>query len=54
MAENEGSGSGTGIVAIVAIFVLVVLGMLYVFRGRILGPGTSKTQVNVNIGSPSK
>jgi hypothetical protein len=54
MAENESSGSGASVVAIVAIFVLVVLGMLYVFRGRILNGGGSKTQVDVKVGTPSK
>jgi hypothetical protein len=53
MADNgEGAGSA-GVVAIVAIFVLVILGALYVFRGKIFGGG-SKTSVDVNISAPSK
>ena len=53
MADNGDGGSSTGIVAIVAIFVLIVLGALFVFRGRIFrGGGTNK--VDVNITAPSK
>jgi len=53
MADNgEGAGS-TGVVAIVAIFVLVILAMLYVFRGKIFSGGGSKTSVNVNISAPA-
>ncbi|HXD30331.1 MAG TPA: hypothetical protein VN643_04400 [Pyrinomonadaceae bacterium] len=52
MADNESAGS-TGVVAIVAIFVLVILGALYVFRGKIFGGGGSKTSVDVNISAPA-
>jgi hypothetical protein len=52
MADNEGGGSA-GVVAIVAIFVLVILAMLFVFRGRIFNGG-SKTEINVNVSAPSK
>jgi hypothetical protein len=52
MADNDGGGSA-GVVAIVAIFVLVILGVLYVFRGRLLGGGGGKTQVDVNISAPA-
>lgn len=50
MAESE-SGSSTGIVAIVVIFVILVLAALYVFGGRIF---RGKQDVDVNITVPSK
>jgi hypothetical protein len=52
MADNGDGGSNTGVVAIVAIFVLVVLGLLFVFRGRLLKGGTSKTDINIT--TPAK
>jgi hypothetical protein len=52
--EAEGGGSsGVGVVAIVAIFVLVVLFGLYMFRGRIFG-GSGTQKIDVNIQAPSK
>lgn len=48
MAEEGGGGSNTGIVAILAILVIVILVGLYVFRGRIFGGGgTQKIDVNI-------
>jgi hypothetical protein len=52
MAEGEGGGS-TGVVAIVAIFVLVILIGLFMFRGRIFGGGGTQ-KIDVNIQTPSK
>jgi hypothetical protein len=52
--EAEGGGtSGVGVVAIVAIFVLVILFGLYMFRGRIFGGG-GQQKIDVNIQTPSK
>ena len=52
--EAEGGGtSGVGVVAIVAIFVLVILFGLYMFRGRIFG-GSGTQKIDVNIQTPSK
>lgn len=48
MAESEDSGSSPGVVAIVAIFVVIVLGALFVFRGRIFDSGTQKIDININ------
>lgn len=53
MAENGEGGSSTGIVAIVAIFVLIVLGALFVFRNRIFNSGGSKTTIDVKVGAPA-
>ena len=52
MADNVDGGSSAGVVAIVAIFVLVVLGLLFVFRGRLLKGGGSKTEINIT--TPAK
>lgn len=53
MADNGDGGGSAGVVAIVAIFVLVILAALFVFRGRIFSGG-SKTQVDINVGTPAK
>ncbi len=53
MAEEGSSSSSVGIVAILAIFVLVILIGLYAFRGRIFGGG-GKQDIDVNISTPSK
>jgi hypothetical protein len=52
MADN-GGGSSTAVVAIVAIFVLIVLGALFVFRSRLF-PGGGTTKVDVNVSAPAK
>jgi hypothetical protein len=52
MADNDNGGGSAGVVAIVAVFVLVILGILFVFRGRLLnGGGTQK--INVNVTTPA-
>lgn len=53
MAEEGSSSSNVGIVAILAIFVIVILIGLYVFRGRIFGGG-GRQNIDVNIQTPSK
>jgi len=52
MAEEGASSGSVGVVAILAIFVLVILFGLYMFRGRIFGGG--KQNIDVNIQTPSK
>lgn len=52
MADGEGGGNA-GVVAIVAIFVLVILIGLFMFRGRIFGGGGTQ-KIDVNIQTPSK
>jgi hypothetical protein len=51
MADNGSSAASTGIIAILVIFVILVVGALFVFGGRWFG-GDKK--INVNIGAPSK
>jgi hypothetical protein len=53
MAEEGGGSSGVGVVAIVAIFVLVILVGLFMFRNRIFGGG-GRQNIDVNIQTPSK
>lgn len=51
--EGSSSSSNIGVVAIIAIFVLVILIGLYVFRGRIFGGGGTQ-QIDVNVQTPGK
>jgi hypothetical protein len=53
MAEEGDGGSSTGVVAILAIFVIVILIGLFVFRGRLFGGGGTQ-KIDVNIQTPSK
>ncbi len=53
MAEEGSSSSSVGVVAILAIFVLVILIGLYMFRGRIFG-GSGRQNIDVNIQTPGK
>lgn len=54
MADNGDGGSSTGVVAIVAIFVLIILGALFVFRGRLFKGAGGNTKVDVNVTAPAK
>jgi len=51
MADESSSTASTGIVAILVIFVLLVVGALFVFGGRLFG---GNKRIDVNIGTPSK
>ena len=53
MAEEGTGGSSTGIVAIVAIFLLVVLGFLFVFRDKLFNRGGTQ-KIDVDISVPKK
>jgi hypothetical protein len=53
MAEEGGGGGSTGVVAVVAIFVIIVLGLLFVFRGRLLG-GSGTQKIDVNVQTPGR
>ena len=53
MGDKEGGGSGAGVVAIVAIFVLIVLGFLFVYRGRLFHSGGTQ-KIDVKISTPAK
>ena len=48
MAENDGGGGSSGVVAILANLVIVILVLGYMFRNRIFGGGgTQKIDVNI-------
>lgn len=51
MADNGSSAANTGVIAILVIFVLLVVGALFVFGGRWFG---GDKRIDVNIGTPSK
>ena len=51
MADNASSTASTGIIAVLVIFVILVVGALFVFGGRWFG---GDKRIDVNIGSPSK
>ena len=51
MADNGSSTASTGILAILVIFVLLVVGALFMFGGRWFG---GDKRIDVNIGTPSK
>ena len=52
MADNgSSSAASTGIIAILVIFVILVVGALFVFGGRWFG---GNKRIDVNIGTPSK
>ena len=50
MADDSSSAASTGIIAILVIFVILVVGALFVFGGRWFG-GNKK--IDVNIGTPA-
>ena len=50
--DNGGGGSSVGVVAIVVIFLIVVVGAVLAWRGGLFGG--KKTQVNVNVTTPSR
>ena len=51
MGENSSRAASTGIVAVLVIFVILVVGALFVFGGRWFG---GDKRIDVNIGTPSK
>ena len=51
MADNGSSVANTGVIAILVIFVILVIGALFVFGGRWFG---GDKRIDVNIGTPSK
>ncbi|HEU4509974.1 MAG TPA: hypothetical protein VFR78_17200 [Pyrinomonadaceae bacterium] len=51
MAESR-SGSSAGVVAVVAIFVILVLVALFMFGGRLFSGGRQNTDINIT--TPSK
>jgi len=51
MAENGNGGSSTGVVAVLVIFLIVVILAFLAWRGGLFGG--RKTQVNINVTTPS-
>ena len=51
MADSE-SGSNTGVVAILVIFLIVVIAALFAWRGGLFG-GSKSTNVDINVSAPS-
>ena len=51
MADNGSSTASTGIVAVLVIFVILIVGALFVFGGRWFG---GNKRIDVNIGTPAK
>ena len=52
MAEGEGSGN-TGVVAIVVIFLIVVIAVLFAWNRGLFGGGSKKTEIDVNVQAPA-
>lgn len=50
MGDDGGSGSA-GVVAVLVIFVILIVGALFVFGGRLFG---GNKQIDVNVGAPAK
>lgn len=50
--DNGGGGSSVGVVAILVIFLIVVVAAVFAWRGGLFGG--NKTQVNVNVTTPSR
>lgn len=51
MADDSSSTASTGIVAVLVIFVILVVGALFVFGGRWF---SGNKKIDVNIGTPAK
>jgi hypothetical protein len=51
MADDGNSSSSVGIVAIIAIFLIILVGAFVLFRGNFFGGGTHK--VDINVSTPS-
>lgn len=51
MADGESSGN-TGVVAILVIFLIVVIAVLFAWRGGLFGGGKS-TDVNIKVDAPA-
>ena len=51
MADNGGGGGSTGVVAVLVIFLVVIVLAFLAWRGGLFGG--KKTQVNVNVTTPS-
>ena len=48
---DDGGSSSAGVVAVLVIFVILIVGALFVFGGRLFG---GNKQIDVNVGAPAK
>ena len=54
MAEDDGGGSNTGIVAVLVIFVIVIVVAFLAWRGGLFGGRSTHINVNVSVPQPSQ
>ena len=52
MADNGNGGSSAGVVAILVIFVILVVGAFFAYRGGLFGG--KKNQVDINVTTPTR
>jgi hypothetical protein len=51
--DNGGGSSSVGVVAILVIFIIIVVALFLAYRGGLFG-GSKKTNVDINVTTPSK
>jgi hypothetical protein len=49
---NGGGGGSTGVVAVLVIFVIVIVAAFFAYRGGLFGG--KKTEVDINVTTPSR
>lgn len=48
MADNDnGGGSSVGVVAVLVIFIILVVGVFFAYRGGLFGGKSTKVDINV-------
>jgi hypothetical protein len=52
MSDDNGKGSSVGVVAILVIFIIVIVALFLAYRGGMFG--SKKTEVDINVTTPSK
>ena len=50
--DNGGGGSSVGVVAVLVIFIIIVIALFLAYRGGMFGG--KKTNVDINVTTPSK
>lgn len=50
--DNGGGGSSVGVVAVLVIFIIIVVALFLAYRGGMFG--SKKTNVDINVTTPSK
>ena len=54
MADGESSSSSTGIVAIIAIMLMLLIAGFLAFRAGIFGGGSDKKSLDINVNTPGQ